>query len=63
LYFEKLGSQAANGGLDEERLLVSLRVDDKVYSSTGKSGFFEDELLALQKAARVNDPETHAHGI
>jgi Family of unknown function (DUF6304) len=45
----KLGSQAPNGGLDEECLLLSLRVDDQVYSSTGKSGWFEDELLELQK--------------
>jgi hypothetical protein len=38
-----------NGGLDEECLLLSLRVDDQVYSSIGKSGWFEDELLELQK--------------
>jgi len=43
-----LGSQAANGGLDDESLLLSLQVDKNVYRSTGKCGWFEDELLALQ---------------
>jgi hypothetical protein len=45
----RLGSQAANGGLDDERLLLSLRVNEEVYRSTGKSGWFEDELLDLQR--------------
>jgi hypothetical protein len=44
----KLGSQAAHGGLDEETLLLSLHLDEKVYRSAGKSGWFEDELLDLQ---------------
>jgi hypothetical protein len=45
----RLGSQAANGGLDDESLLLALHVDENVYHSTGKSGWFEDELLALQR--------------
>lgn len=45
----RLGSQAANGGVDDEGLLLSLRVNQKEYRSTGKSGWFEDELLELQR--------------
>lgn len=46
----KLGAQAANGGLDEERVILSLRVGETTYRSTGKGGWFENELLELQKA-------------
>jgi hypothetical protein len=45
----RLGSQAASGGLDDERLLLSLRANEKEYRSTGKSGSFEDELSELQR--------------
>ena len=46
----KLGSQSASGGLDEERVFLSLRVDEEEFHSTGKSGWFENELLDLQQA-------------
>jgi uncharacterized protein DUF6304 len=36
--------------LDEERVFLSLRVDEEEFHSTGKSGWFENELLDLQQA-------------
>jgi hypothetical protein len=46
----KLGAQANGGGLDEEGLVLSLRVEGRVYRSAGGSGWFEDELLSVQAA-------------
>ena len=43
----KLGLQAANGGLDEETLQLTLILQDGTYTSPGNSGWFEDELLGL----------------
>jgi hypothetical protein len=45
-----LGGPTANGGLDREDLFLTLDLDGQTYRSSGKSGWFEDELLDLQKA-------------
>lgn len=45
----KLGAPAANGGLDEELLVLRLTIGEQTYQSSGGSGWFEDELLELQR--------------
>lgn len=44
-----LGEPTANGNLDRENLLLTLDLDGQTYRSSGKSSWFEDELLELQK--------------
>jgi len=46
----RLGLQAANGGLDEETLQLSLLLQDRIYASPGRSGWFADELVGLSAA-------------
>jgi hypothetical protein len=45
-----LGEPVANGGLNRAGLLLTLNLDAQTYRSSGKSGWFEGELLELQKA-------------
>jgi hypothetical protein len=45
----ELGEPTASGGLDRESLRLSLRVNSTEYSSDGTTGFFESELLSLQR--------------
>lgn len=45
----ELGDPAPNGGIDREHLTLQLKVGDQVIASKGWSGWFEDELLDIQK--------------
>ena len=45
----KLGKPLANGALENEALQLSLEFDGKSYASCGQHGWFEDELVELQK--------------
>ena len=45
----ELGDPAPNGGIDREWLRLTFHYDDKVVQSSGTSGWFEDELLDIQK--------------
>jgi hypothetical protein len=45
----ELGEPAPNGGLDREGLSLRLAFGDRVFTSKGRSGYFEDELGDLQK--------------
>ncbi len=45
----KLGKPNNRGGLDEERYEMSLVYGSKQIHSSGKSGWFEDELLEIQR--------------
>jgi hypothetical protein len=44
-----LGDPLPNGSLDKETLLLRLRLGHQVFSSSGQSGWFEDEMLDLQR--------------
>jgi hypothetical protein len=44
-----LGEAAANGGLDLELLRLTLVGGDREWVSSGTTGYFEDELLDLQR--------------
>jgi hypothetical protein len=46
----RLGEPADNGGLDAETLALSLTVGGDTFHGSGRSGWFEDELLELQAA-------------
>jgi hypothetical protein len=49
LTFElELGEPLRTGQMDRERLKLSLAVNSKNYSSEGKTGWFEGEMLDLQ---------------
>ena len=43
-----LGDPAPNSGLDREQLRIVLEYDDQRFVGPGTSGWFEDELLAIQ---------------
>jgi hypothetical protein len=43
-----LGDPAPNGRLDREQLRIVLEYDDQRFVGHGTSGWFEDELLAIQ---------------
>jgi hypothetical protein len=45
----KLGKPDNRGGLDKEEYKMSLTYDGKQIHSSGNSGWFEDELLEIQK--------------
>jgi hypothetical protein len=45
----ELGNPTPNGGIDREHLELRLKVGDSVFKSKGWSGWFEDELLDIQK--------------
>ncbi|MCB0155402.1 MAG: hypothetical protein KDF65_11455 [Anaerolineae bacterium] len=45
----KLGKPDSRGGLDNEEYRISLTYDGTQVYSSGKSGWFEDELLEIQK--------------
>ena len=45
----ELGSPSANGGIDHERLQLVLTYAQERVVSSGESGWFEDELLDIQK--------------
>jgi hypothetical protein len=45
----ELGDPLPNGSLDKETLLLRLRIGNQVFSSSSRSGWFEDEMLDLQR--------------
>lgn len=45
----ELGDPAPNGGIDREYLTLQLQVEDRGFTSKGWSGWFEDEMLDIQK--------------
>ena len=45
----KLGSLSANGGIGHERLQLVLAYAQQQIPSSGRSGWFEDELLKIQR--------------
>ena len=45
-----LGEPADHGGIDRETLSLSLVVGENTFAGSGRSGWFEDELLELQAA-------------
>jgi hypothetical protein len=45
----ELGEPLPTGQMDRERLKMSLKVKEQTYCSEGKSGWFEDEMLDLQR--------------
>lgn len=50
LTFElELGELVPTGQMDRERLQLHLTVNDQTFCSDGKSGWFEDEMLDLQR--------------
>jgi hypothetical protein len=44
----ELGNPAPSGGLDRERLSLELRLGGRAFASSGRSGWFEDEMLDVQ---------------
>lgn len=44
-----LGEPRSNGSLNHEMLMLVLIVQDRKYASSGRSGWFEDELLDIQR--------------
>jgi hypothetical protein len=44
----ELGNPAPKGGLDREHLTLELRVGGRAFTSSGRSGWFEDEMLDVQ---------------
>jgi hypothetical protein len=52
----ELGNPAPNGGLDREHLTLELRVGGWAFRSSGRSGWFEDEMLDVQNQL---PPGTH----
>jgi hypothetical protein len=45
----ELGRPAPNGGIDRERLQLTLEYGDERVASSGASGWFEDELAQVQR--------------
>ncbi len=45
----KLGKPRPPRGIDEEILLLTLQYNDQNFKSSGTVGFFEDEMLDIQK--------------
>ena len=45
----QLGDPAPNDGLDREQLLVALKYNEQDFAGSGKSGWFEDEFIEIQK--------------
>lgn len=45
----ELGNQVENGFLDKIKLILTLFYKDNIITSSGLSGWFEDELLDIQK--------------
>ena len=45
-----LGAPADNGGIAHETLNLSLSVGGETFAGSGRSGWFEDELLEIQAA-------------
>jgi len=43
------GKPSSKGGLENEVIKLQLKFHDQEFQSTGKSGWFEDELLELEK--------------
>jgi hypothetical protein len=46
----ELGTRTENGALNSEQLQLTLQLREWVFSSEGKTGWFEGELLSLQSA-------------
>jgi hypothetical protein len=46
----ELGAPRPDQGLDRERVVLELVVDERRVRSSGRSGWFEDELVELQRA-------------
>jgi Family of unknown function (DUF6304) len=44
-----LGKPGGNSGLDREELSITLQYQDRSFSGSGKSGWFEDELNDIQR--------------
>jgi hypothetical protein len=70
----ELGEPTAKGGLDKERVVFTLRVGNEEFVSPGSSGWFEDEMLELQKLlpegyirscihCAFSDYSPHGHGL
>jgi hypothetical protein len=51
----ELGQPAPNGGLDREHLILELRFGGRVFRSSGRSGWFEDEMLDVQNQLPPGD--------
>lgn len=49
VHFELGKHQASNGGTDKEIIKLELQLGDKTFSSGGKTGWFDNELLDIQK--------------
>lgn len=45
----ELGDPAPNGGIDREHLTLKLTVEGRLIASKGRSGWFEDEMLDIQR--------------
>lgn len=45
----KLGGPAGNLGLESEELSIALRYQESIFEGSGRSGWFEDELLEIQQ--------------
>jgi Family of unknown function (DUF6304) len=45
----ELGEDLPTGQMDPERLKLHLKVNEMIFSSDGKSGWFEDEMLDVQR--------------
>lgn len=48
----ELGEPLPTGQMDRERLKLRLAVNGQTYHSDGKSSWFEDEMLDLQRKLR-----------
>ncbi|MCA1596913.1 MAG: DUF6304 family protein, partial [Chloroflexi bacterium] len=46
----ELGAAGPRGGIEVERFTLTLRMGADAYASDGSSGWFEDELLQIQRA-------------
>ena len=51
----ELGEPHANGGVDREGLKLALGINSQSYESSGKSGWFEDELVDIQAMLPADD--------
>jgi len=45
-----LGAPTERGGLDHEAMQMTLHLNEAVYRGSGASGWFEDELIEIQRA-------------
>lgn len=50
----ELGLPEPKGGIDHEDVFLTLSYEDQVFRSKGTSGWFEDELLDIEKQLPIN---------